>query len=112
MKIRLRNREQVYWLCEEAAMGGTHVCRLPARWLAFPLLLAAGVGPLAAQPPSIADVDSEIARQRQIIDRFIGVLERNPRRGTALDKVYGFHVENGSVDAFVRQLRERTTAHP
>ena len=40
------------------------------------------------------------------------VLERNPRRGTALDKIYGFHVENGTIEAFVKQLRERVAAKP
>src|SRR5690242_12661273 len=62
----------------------------------------------AAQPPT----DEETARQQQIIARFLTVLERNPRRGTALDKIYGFHIENGSIEEFVKQLRERTTSKP
>ena len=41
------------------------------------------------------------------------VLEKNPRRGTALDKIYGFHVENGSLEP-VRQdvLRDRDGEGP
>jgi tetratricopeptide (TPR) repeat protein len=40
------------------------------------------------------------------------VLERNPRRGTALDKVYGFHIENGSIEAFCQELRQRVEQKP
>ena len=36
--------------------------------------------------------------------------QRNPRRGTALDKIYGFHIENGSIEAYVQELRERVAA--
>ena len=68
-------------------------------WLLICLLLAGlplalWVNRTAAQPPT----DEETARQQQIIARFLTVLERNPRRGTALDKIYGFHIENGSIE--------------
>src|SRR4051794_9653541 len=81
--------------------------RLLSAWLTFAIWLLAGFGfaPLAAQPPG--DVDQELVRQKQIVERFVSVLERTPRRGTAFDKVYGFHVENGSVDEFAAQLRAR-----
>ncbi len=68
--------------------------------------------PVAAQNPPPAEIDAEIAREQQIVERFLTVLERNPRRGTALDRIYGFHVENGSLEAFVAMLRERTTKDP
>ena len=42
--------------------------------------------------------------ERQSLERFLGVLEKNPRRGTALDRVYGYHVERGTLDAFVKTL--------
>src|SRR5438105_4737273 len=64
--------------------------------------LAAGQGP--------GEADEELARQKQVVERFLAVLERNPRRGTALDRVYDFHVENGSLDEFIEQLRERVKA--
>src|SRR5262245_63015969 len=79
-------------------------------------LLAAGIWLLAvhswsllpAQQPE--NTDGELARQKQVIERFVSVLERSPRRGTAFDKIYGFHVENGSLDEFVAKLRERTAS--
>lgn len=82
------------------------------------ILLTAGLtgscGPLhrEALGQAIAETenDPEVARQRQIVDRFVTVLEKNPRRGTALDKVYGFHIENGSIEPFVKQLRDRVAA--
>ncbi|HEY2412465.1 MAG TPA: DUF1583 domain-containing protein [Pirellulaceae bacterium] len=59
-----------------------------------------------------SEIDEELARQRQIVERFVGVLERNPRRGTALDRIYGFHIENGTIEKFVKELRERVNAQP
>ena len=35
------------------------------------------------------------------------MLEKNPRKSTALDKVYGFHIENGSLDALVKRFQDR-----
>src|SRR6187399_140228 len=58
------------------------------------------------------ELDEELARQRQIVERFVGVLERNPRRGTALDRIYGFHIENGTIEKYVKDLRERLAAKP
>src|SRR5437868_7555563 len=76
------------------------------RLLIAALLLGTAAGPAVGQAPSPA-ADEEAARQQQIVERFVTVLERNPRRGTALDKIYGFHIENGSIEEFVKQLRER-----
>src|SRR4051812_41627915 len=77
-------------------------------------LLFAGLSlPKAAgQAPPASAIDEDLARRRQIIDRFLVVLERNPRRGTALDKIYGFHIENGSIEEFVKGLRERVDKKP
>src|SRR5579875_2355700 len=61
--------------------------------------LTAGINP-AAQTP-------EEQREEQIIKRFLTVLEKNPRRGTALDRIYGYHVERGSLDQLIRTYRER-----
>ena len=65
---------------------------------------------LAVSFPAAAQDDAEEAREAKIIERFVTVLEKNPRRGTALDKVYGFHVERGSLDGFVKTYREKATA--
>ncbi len=51
--------------------------------------------------------DPEEQKQLAAIARFVTVLEKNPRRGTALDRVYGHHVEFGTLDAFVSELTAR-----
>ena len=53
------------------------------------------------------DTDVEEAKEKSVVDRFAGVLETNPRRGTALDKVYGYHVERGTLEALVKSYREK-----
>ena len=67
---------------------------------------------LYAQATPAAGEDEETNRQRQIVERFVTVLERNPRRGTALDRIYGFHIENGTIEAFVQSFRDRVAAKP
>src|SRR5689334_24943269 len=67
---------------------------------------------LCSQPPSAQSIDEEITRQKQIAERFLTVLERNPRRGTALDRTYGFHVENGTLESFLKDLRSRVSSTP
>src|SRR5262249_44626227 len=63
----------------------------------------------AAEP---APLSPEEERERQIQERFLGVLEKNPRPGTALDRVYGYHVQRGSLDALVGQDTARTKKDP
>src|SRR5687768_1428954 len=78
----------------------------PARvWMLLAVVFSSAA---LAQAPPPAEIDPELVRQQQIIERFLTVLERNPRRGTALDKIYGFHIESGSIEQFVASLRERT----
>ena len=43
-------------------------------------------------------------RERVTAERFMQVLKRRPRPGTALDRVYGFHVQGGSLDDFLASL--------
>ena len=76
----------------------------------FIVIISLSQPAIAAQPP--AETEAELARERQVVERFITVLERNPRRGTALDKIYGFHIENGSIEEFVKGLRERVEKKP
>ncbi|HEV7280783.1 MAG TPA: DUF1583 domain-containing protein [Pirellulaceae bacterium] len=59
----------------------------------------------ANEPVDETEVDEELARQRAIVDRFLLVLQRNPRRGTALDKIYGYHVDAGTLEEFTEDLR-------
>src|SRR5258708_99035 len=76
--------------------GGAMV-RVDLRGWLFLLLGMLAVAPKQcwAQAAPAVEADPEVARQQQIVSRFLAVLERNPRRGTALDKIYGFHIENG-----------------
>lgn len=53
------------------------------------------------------DVAEEEKKEQVAADRFLSVLEKNPRRGTALDKVYGFHVERGTLDKWLKGYRDR-----
>src|SRR5262245_62340915 len=55
------------------------------------------------------DKDDAPDAERQVAERFLGILEKNPRRGTALDRVYGFHVERGGLDELVKRYQQRTT---
>src|SRR5262245_61211664 len=55
---------------------------------------------------------AEEQREQLIIKRFLSVLEKNPRRGTALDRIYGYHVERGTLDKFVATFTERTKKDP
>ena len=57
-----------------------------------------------AEPEELSD---EEARQVQIAERFLDILMNNPRRGTALDRVYGHHVEFGTLNAFLEKLDQR-----
>jgi len=72
------------------------------------LLLLCLASPVAAGSAASPDED----RERQAMERFLAVLERGPRSGTALDRVYGSHVERGSLDAPVRGYRDRVAKDP
>ena len=62
-----------------------------------------------ATPVASAQTDApEERRERLVMERFLSVLEKNPRRGTALDRVYGYHVERGTVDELIARYRGRT----
>lgn len=75
-------------------------------WLRLLAALTVTTG-LAVSFPTRAQEDPEDAREAGIVARFVTVLEKNPRRGTALDKVYGYHVERGSLDGFIKTYRTK-----
>ncbi len=74
------------------------------------LVLAWGSAGVRAQEPAEASADE--ARERQAMERFLALLEKSPRRGTALDRVYGYHVERGTLDGFLKTYRDRTVKDP
>src|SRR4051794_35324815 len=62
------------------------------------------------QPPAVQpdDPSADDIREKAIADRFRTVLEANPKRGTALDRLYGYHVERGTLDQMVGGYTDRT----
>src|SRR5437870_3899715 len=82
-------------------------------WAFLTLCLAGGVSLWAGQtgkqatPARISEsddrnkADAEEEKDRAVMERFRRVLENNPRRGTALDRIYGYHVERGTLDQLV-----------
>ena len=81
------------------------------RWVWFCgaslLLLVAVPRFVRAQPADeAAGVDEDDAREALAARRFLVVLEKNPRRGTALDRVVAFHVGRGSLEEIVKRYRD------
>jgi len=54
---------------------------------------------------SVAANEQDESEARTGAERFLKVLLANPRFGTAFDRVYGFHVDRGSIAAFQESLR-------
>ncbi len=75
----------------------------------FILVSCLTVGIVGIRSTRAQEVDPDEAKEKSVIDRFVAVLEKNPRRGTALDKVYGFHVERGSLEGLVKGYRDKAT---
>ncbi len=94
----------VYLLRGAAEASRLRKPRVGFRWLT----LCCVVGALMACHLKAQEVDPEEAKEKSVADRFVTVLEKNPRRGTALDKVYGFHVERGSLDPLIKTYRDKT----
>lgn len=63
--------------------------------------VAACVGPF----PAWSQEDGAAAREKAVADRFMQVLLRRPAPGTALDRVYGYHIQAGSLDEVLDQLQ-------
>jgi tetratricopeptide (TPR) repeat protein len=93
--------------------------RLPLELACCGFLLV-GLLPAAwghAEPAGgLAEEDSaqsaEEQREQLIAQRFLAVLEKNPRRGTALDRVYSFHAERGTLDKWIEGYQRQTAEHP
>jgi tetratricopeptide (TPR) repeat protein len=91
-------------------------------WSGLALAVFFGWALSSAQPPAKSpapptpDKDEEPSPEEQkeklIAERFRKVLEGNPRRGTALDRLYGYHVERGTLDKLIKEYQDRTTGNP
>ena len=68
--------------------------------------------PPLRQDSELSELDAEEAKQIKIAERFETVLEKRPRRGTALERVYGHHVEFGTLDKFIQGLQDRVKEKP
>ena len=75
------------------------------------LVIVVAIGSWAVHALAFQDADKTEtpaeANARKIAVRFLSILEKKPRFGTALDKVYGFHVERGTLEEFVQSYRDR-----
>ncbi len=76
-----------------------------AGWVLALLLASGPARPARAQGADPAA--AEEARERRAMERYVSLLEKNPRRGTALDRVYGYHVERGTLDDLIKSYRDR-----
>ena len=62
---------------------------------------------LLGQEPSTSSSNEESEedkKERITAERFLELLKKKPRLGTALDKVYGYHVSRGSLDSLTATL--------
>ncbi|MCA9010598.1 MAG: tetratricopeptide repeat protein, partial [Planctomycetaceae bacterium] len=84
---------------------------LTARCVLLYLTILSGTSIGITASPLPDEASETDAAQIKAAERFLTVLEKNPRRGTALDRVYGHHVEFGSLDTFVAGLKDRTAAN-
>ena len=84
---------------------------MPRRSLLGLVLASLIISRAIAQGPAGPESASE-DRDRAVMSRFLAVVEKAPRRGTALDRVYGYHVERGTLDAFLKAYRDRVAADP
>ncbi|MDB5388547.1 MAG: tetratricopeptide repeat protein, partial [Planctomycetaceae bacterium] len=83
-------------------------------WLVVPCLLCGMIATcfLRDTVAQEASVDEELTLQQKAVTRFLLVLEKNPRRGTALDRVYGFYVETGALEQLIKRYQDRAAKDP
>ena len=73
--------------------------------VAFATVLPVFVASTATAQNTTADED----RERLTAERFMQVLLKRPRLGTSLDRVYGYHVRSGSLNALLTALENPTS---
>ncbi len=59
------------------------------------------------EQPSIADEEAE---DKKAYERFLAILRRRPTPGTALDRVYSYHQDRGTLDNFCATLRSESVS--
>lgn len=83
----------------------------------FALSVGGGFGPCLASAfaqdgPLSTTETAEQKRERITAERFLMLLERRPRLGTALDKVYGYYVGRGNLGEFVQRIESEAADPP
>lgn len=68
--------------------------------------------PLSSHSHAQDDAAAEDAKAVKLAERFQQLLQRQPRFGTSLDRVYGHHVERGTLDDFTKSLNDKVKADP
>ncbi len=66
----------------------------------------------AAHTVARAAQQADDARAAQLNERYLSLLRRNPRRGTAFDKVVAFHTKRQTLDRFAESLATSAEAAP
>lgn len=79
------------------------------RWMCFAAMMMATAFlasfTLAQDNTTASETESPTARrERMIAERFVQVLVRRPRPGTALDRVIDYHAQNETIDGFLSEL--------
>ena len=74
------------------------------------LLCVPSLHPSYGQEGGPGEVES--ANEVKAVERFLAVLERSPRRGVPLDKIYEYHLERGSLDELLKSFAERARRDP
>lgn len=59
-----------------------------------------------------ADETVDADRQARLNERYVQLLKRNPREGTAFDRVFSFHSDRNSLSTFVEELRLKAKESP
>ena len=87
--------------------AGTHVVRSGLQRYRLLLLVLACLITMALMPVSHVVRADEVdeADARVAAERFLTVLVKNPRFGTAFDRVYGFCIDRGSIATLKESLR-------
>jgi tetratricopeptide (TPR) repeat protein len=61
---------------------------------------------------SSPDVEEEVPAEQLIADRFLAILERNPRRSTSLDRAYDYYAATGDSETLITRYSEKIIDSP
>lgn len=76
----------------------------------FRLLIVAIATIVLHSSTTTADEDQMEANAQRAYDRYLKLLQRSPKEGVSLDRVYGYHVDRGSLEDFLKTLKETSEA--